>query len=257
MPADTLLLYSELAGWWPLLSAPAEYAEEAEVYRRVLLGANPAVRSVLELGSGGGNNASHLKKHFEMTLVDLSAEMIAISRRLNPDLPHHHGDMRSARLGRTFDAVFIHDAVMYITTRDGLLQAMQTAAAHLNPGGVVLLVPDWVRETYRDLTDHGGHDGEEVTAEYGDEYLGRGLRYLEWVYDPDPTDDTYVTAFSYLVREGDTIRCLSERHVDGIFPRQVWLDLLDQAGFDAHTQPLVLSDLAEGMTEMFIGIKRA
>ena len=30
-------LYNELASWWPLLSAPADYAEEAAFYRRVLV----------------------------------------------------------------------------------------------------------------------------------------------------------------------------------------------------------------------------
>ena len=30
-------LYDELASWWPLLSSPADYAEEAAFYRRALL----------------------------------------------------------------------------------------------------------------------------------------------------------------------------------------------------------------------------
>ncbi len=33
------------------------------------------------------------------------------SRELNPDCEHVLGDMRTLRLGRTFDAVFVHDAV--------------------------------------------------------------------------------------------------------------------------------------------------
>ncbi len=80
-------LYDELASWWPLLSAPAEYAEEAEFYRKALVDAcDRPPRSLLELGSGGGNNASHLKAHFdEMTLVDCSPAMLAVSRTLNPE----------------------------------------------------------------------------------------------------------------------------------------------------------------------------
>ena len=57
-------LYEELAEYWPLLSAPEDYAEEAAFYWRVMQGARPApIRTVLELGSGGGNNASHMKAH--------------------------------------------------------------------------------------------------------------------------------------------------------------------------------------------------
>ena len=73
--------------------------------------------TLLELGSGGGNNASHLKHRFECTLTDLSPEMLALSRTLNPECEHIEGDMRTLRLERTFDAVFVHDAIAYITTR--------------------------------------------------------------------------------------------------------------------------------------------
>ena len=43
--------------------------------------------------------------------------MLELSRTLNPDCEHLEGDMRTLRLGRTFDAVLIHDAVMYMTDR--------------------------------------------------------------------------------------------------------------------------------------------
>ena len=36
-----------------------------------------------------------------MTLVDLSEEMLAVSRELNPECEHLQGDMRTLRLGRT------------------------------------------------------------------------------------------------------------------------------------------------------------
>src|SRR6266581_3135573 len=82
-------LYTELAEWWPIFSGPEEYREEAAFFARVLKeSCNPAPRTLLELGSGGGNNASHLKSHFKMTLVDVSPQMLAVSRALNPDCEH-------------------------------------------------------------------------------------------------------------------------------------------------------------------------
>jgi SAM-dependent methyltransferase len=116
-PADIPLLYTELADWWPVLSAPGDYAEEAEFYRQAMISAaNLNIRTVVEFGSGGGNNASHLKEHFEMILVDRSPGMLSVSKKLNPECDHLEGDMRTARLGRQFDAVFIHDAIVYMTT---------------------------------------------------------------------------------------------------------------------------------------------
>jgi SAM-dependent methyltransferase len=223
-------LYDELAEWWPLFSAPADYAEEAAFFARVLTEAcTPAPRTVLELGSGGGNNALYLKSKFEMTLVDLSPQMLAVSRGLNPECEHREGDMRTVNLGRTFDAVFIHDAIAYMTTTADLDAAISTAYRHCRAGGVALFVPDCVRETFVAETRHGGHDG-------GD---GRSLRYLMWSVDPDPTDTTYRTDFAIMLRDqnGET-RVVLDSHIEGVFPRAEWMRLLREAGFD----PQILTD---------------
>jgi hypothetical protein len=75
-------LYTDLARWWPLLSAPSDYAEESDFYQKMLLSAcqRPA-RTLLELGSGGGNNASFLKSRFDLVLVE---EVPRCSRRILP-----------------------------------------------------------------------------------------------------------------------------------------------------------------------------
>jgi len=220
-------LYDELAEWWPLFSAPADYAEEAAFFARVLTGAcKPAPRTVLELGSGGGNNAMYLKSQFEMTLVDLSPQMLAVSRALNPECEHRVGDMRTVNLGRTFDAVFIHDAIAYMTSATDLRAAIRTAYQHCRPGGVALFVPDCVRETFVAETRHGGHDGDD----------GRSLRYLMWTVDPDPADTTYRTDFAIVLRDqnGDT-RVVIDSHIEGVFPRAEWMRLLREVGFEASS----------------------
>ena len=239
-------LYGELADWFHLLTAPEDYAEEAELYRRVLLEAcDEPPRTVLELGSGGGNNASHLKAHFELTLVDSSLQMLELSRSLNPECRHLVGDMRDVRLGEEFDAVFVHDAVAYITTEDDLAATIATAAAHLRPGGAVLFVPDFVRERFEPLTGHGGHDGGQ-----------RGLRYLQWFWDPDPTDTTCACDFAYLLREGDDMRCVLDRHVFGLFSRATWLELLERAGLESSHQVGPPDEESAG-AELFVGKKPA
>ena len=90
---------------------------------------------ILELGSGGGHNASHLKAHYELTLVDIAPEMLDVSRALNPECEHLEGDMTSVRLESLFDGVFVHDAVGYLTREADLAAAMETAAAHCRWGG--------------------------------------------------------------------------------------------------------------------------
>ena len=237
-------LYRELASWWPLLSAPEEYAEEAAFYQREIIEAcaRPPV-TLLELGSGGGNNASHLKARFRMTLTDLSPDMLKVSQALNPECEHIQGDVRTLRLGREFDAVFVHDAVTYLTTEDYLRSAIETAYIHCRPGGAALFCPDYVRENYWAETDHGGHDGD-----------GKALRYLEWNWDPDPADTTYEVFMVYALREGSETTVESDRHVEGLFSREVWLRLMSEAGFSPKAIPFEHSDV-DYEIQVFVGLK--
>ena len=218
--------YQELADWWPLFSAPADYREEADdLVARLALGPRAHEPTLLELGSGGGNLASHLAGRFALTLSDLSPGMLAMSRALNPKAEHIQGDMRTLRLDRRFDAVVIHDAIMYMTEPGQLQAALRTAALHCKPDGVVAVLPDYVKETFAPGTQDGGHDGSD----------GRALRYLEWVWDPDPADDTYVADYAFLLRERDgSVTAVHDRHVEGLFARARWLEWFAAAGLAAE-----------------------
>jgi len=237
-------LYQALVDWWPLMSAPADYAEEAAFYCRLLLeaaGSEP-IQTLLELGSGGGNNASHLKSRFAMTLVEPSEGMLRHSRALNPECGHVQGDMRTVRLGRQFDAVFVHDAIVYMTSESDLRQALETAFLHCRPGGVALFAPDHVRENFRPTTDCGGNDG-----------FDRAMRYLEWSWDPDPADTTCTVDYAYLLRQADgSARVEWDRHIEGLFARAEWLRFLDEVGFEATVVPLEHSEVPPGSHEVFV-----
>jgi len=218
-------MYSDLAPWFHLLTHPADYWDEAAFVTRVVdeMAIGEAT-TLLELGSGGGNNASHLKARFDCTLTDLSPDMLALSRTLNPECEHLEGDMRTLRLGRLFDVVFVHDAISYLTSEEELCAAVETAAVHARPGGVVILTPDATTEIFEPRTDHGGHDGTD----------GRSLRYLEWIHAPVPPDaSTYVVDYVIVTRApGESTDVVHDRHVLGVFSRATWERVIADAGLE-------------------------
>ncbi len=243
-------LYNEFASWWPLMSPAGEYAGRgrASTAQRYRTRRAQPIATLLELGSGGGNNASHMKQHYrEMVLVDVSSGMLAASRALNPELAHYEGDMRTVRLGRQFDAVFVHDAICYMTTESDLRKAIETAFVHCRPGGVALFCPDYISENFRTGTDTGGEDAGT-----------RGMRWLEWSWDPDPGDSTYVVDYACLLRDSDgSTRVEHDRHVEGLFPRATWLRLFDEIGFTPRVIPFEHSDLEPGAHEVFVCVRES
>ena len=240
-------IYSDLAPWFHLLTHPLDYAEEADFIERVVDAvADGPASTLLELGSGGGNNASHLKARFTCTLTDLAPEMLELSRTINPECEHVQGDMRTLRLGRTFDAVLLHDAVMYLTTEDDLRAAIETAAMHLRPGGVAVLLPDATLESFAPTTDHGGHDGDD----------GRSLRYLEWTHAPEPGASTAEVDYMVVMREpGRLTRVVADPHTVGLFPEATWRRLIGGAGLEI-VDPGV-GDPNEGEHAVFVARRAA
>ena len=224
------LLYHELVSFYHLLDPLEDHVDEAEAYGDRLKAAVPHATSLLELGSGAGHGAYYVKERFEhVTLADLSEAMLDRSKELNPDCEHVVGDMRSLRLGRSFDCVLIHDAICHLTTRDDLRAAVETAWVHLRSGGAALLIPDCTKESFVEChEDHAGDDDE------------RSLRCVSWSHDPDPDDDTYVTDFAFLLRERGEVRAVHDRHVYGLFATAVWIDVCREAGFavDPIVRPL-------------------
>jgi SAM-dependent methyltransferase len=242
---DDYGLYQELASWWPLISPPAEYSADADMINGVFASTAVPVRTVLDLGSGGGHVALHLKEGRSMTLVDASAPMLAVSRQLNPDCTHVQGDMRTVRLGRVFDAVLVHDAVDYVTSEGDLRLVIETAFAHCRPGGIAVFAPDHTAETFQASTGGGGG---------GDDGSGRQASFRERTSDPDPDDDWILAEYEFTLREADgTVRVVPEAHRLGSFSRDTWLRLLTAAGFAADRAPGVPGGDGRTNRVMFVG----
>ena len=226
-------LYDELAYLWPIISPPEDYAEEAAHWHRAIrekLGAGR--HRILELGVGGGHNLSHLTADFQATAVDISPRMLDHSRRLNPGVEHHLGDMRTVRLGRKFDAVLAHDAISYMLTEEDLRAVFATARAHLRTGGLLLAAPDLVRDTFQ--------PGKVLRwpARPPRRPGGPVVSVEERLDDRDPSDTVIESLFVYTITEGGVQRVERDFHRSGLFPISVWIKLMEEAGFVAEALPL-------------------
>ena len=213
-------LYKELADWAHLLSPPHAYADEAANVMRWMEAAAGPVHRVLELGSCAGQLCSQLPSEWEIELLDRSPAMLEMSRKINPDRVHHAQDMRSFELSGRFDAILLHDAVMYLQSPDELSQTFAQSFKHLRPGGALIVMPDFVAEEFEE------HSIGAAATE-GD----RAIQLMEWHWDPDPADQQVRVDFAIMLRDGKELRCVHDPHTMGSFSRQLWWDRLREAGF--------------------------
>jgi len=226
-----LRLYHDLAWLWPLWEDPDEYGPEGEhaaaLVRRY---SQIPAQTLLDMGCGGGKNAFHLKRHFAVTGIGLSQEMLEHARRLNPECAFLMADMRSCQLDTQFDCVLVDDAITGMNTRADFAAVLQTAFRHLRPGGVMITGPDDTTETF----EQNRTRVSTASSRFKPDNLE--VVFVENQYDPDPTDEATEFTVIYLIREDGKLRIETDGGVDGLFPLEVWRSTLRETGFEVHEE---------------------
>jgi len=234
---DERRLYNDLAWTWPIISPAEDYVEESESFSRILKEeAKIEVQSLLHLGCGGGHNDYTFKKHFALTGVDISEEMLELARKLNPEVKYQRGDMRTVRLGEAFDAVVILDSINYMSTAEELRSAFVTAYEHLKPGGAFLTHVEVFRDRFE----------QNKTFVYTRSQGEVDITMVENYYDPDPDDSSYELTLIYLIRRKGKLEVHTDNHIGGIFALDTWHELLNEVGFEVKQMKFEHSSFAEG-----------
>lgn len=219
-------MYRDLSWTWPIISPPEDYIEESERIKRLILkNTKIPVRTVLNLGCGGGHVDWVLKKYFAITGVDISLKMLKNARQLNPQVKYRKGDMRTVRLKKKFDAIVLHDSVNYMLTRNDLKKVFRTAYVHLKPGGVLWTCVEEYNRIQQNKLKFSTSKKKNIE-----------ITFIENYYDPDPRDSTYEATFIYLIRKNKELKIYTDRHLCGIFKLGTWFSVIRKAGFKVKRQ---------------------
>lgn len=129
-----------------------DYAAEADGLTALVRSRAPQAASLLDVACGTGAHLVHLRRHFARVAgVELSAPMRGIAVARLPEVPVYAGDIRTFDLGATFDAVVcLFSSIGYVDGVDELRLAVARMAAHLAPGGVLVIEPWFTPEQWRE-----------------------------------------------------------------------------------------------------------
>jgi SAM-dependent methyltransferase len=122
-----------------------DYHAETDQLRRIIDESSPRAKALLDVACGTGAHLAELRQWYEVEGADLSPAMLAVARERLPGVRLHEADMRTLDLGRSFDAVIcLFSSIGYVTDPAEMRLAVGRLAAHLAPGGVLIL-DGWVR----------------------------------------------------------------------------------------------------------------
>ncbi|MDI1461258.1 class I SAM-dependent methyltransferase [Catellatospora sp. KI3] len=202
-------------------SVGKSYATEAYDIAELVHQRHPGAASLLDVACGSGLHLSHLRGVFDhVEGLEIAAGMRRRATDRLPGVAVHAGDMRDFRLDRTFSAVTcLFSAIGYAQSVAELRQALDCMAAHLEPGGVLVLEPWYTPDQWTPDTVH------TAVARDGD-------RQLTGVCHSRQDGHTSIMAMHYLLGEpGTGVRYWTEEHAMTLFTDEQYRDAVREAGF--------------------------
>jgi predicted TPR repeat methyltransferase len=212
----------QLAEVWDLVYQDGrgkDYPAEAELVAEVIRSRRPDATSLLDVGCGTGEHLIALGALFDhVEGIDLSEAMVTVARAKAPRATVHVGDMLELDLGRTFDAVIsLYTVVAYLPSLDALRSALRRMAAHLEPGGVLVVEPWWFAEQFID-----GYVAGDVVRRDG--------RTVSRVSRTVARDGRAHMEIHCLVADRSGIEHFAETQVFGLWTKDEYLQALESAG---------------------------
>jgi SAM-dependent methyltransferase len=219
--------FSTLARFYDPLQTRKDYGSESRRLEKLVHRFGRAGgRDWLDTACGTGQHLSHLRARYAVVGVDLSPEMLRIARHRLPGVPLYQADMRTFRLGSSFDVVTcLFGAIGHLKTERDLLRSFTNFFRHLKPGGIAIVEPWLGPEIYRSGFIH------LVT------HQSPGLTIVR-LSDSSRRRNHSIVHFHYLIAErGRRVRYVDTVDVGLMVSRLRLLDLLRRAGFSARFIP--------------------
>jgi SAM-dependent methyltransferase len=215
-------MFDRSAHVYDLLYGFKDYEGESADLVRLIRSRNAEARSLLDVACGTGMHLSHLRETFpDIAGVDLDAGMLEVARGRLPDVSFTVGDMRTFDLGRRFDAVTcLFSSVGYLPSADDLAEAISRMAAHLQPGGV-LVIDGWIKPD-RWLDPGRAHALAETGEDLAAARVSRSSR------------DGAVTTLEmrYLIADAEGFSTAEETHVLRLFTDEEYRAAFRGAGLE-------------------------
>lgn len=140
-----MAVFGSYSRYYDLLYRDKDYRGEAAYVDSLIKRHKQGPQRILDLGCGTGRHDVFLSRlGHELTGVDLSQEMLEVAKAEAQRFEgpgraptFSQGDVRTLRLGKTFDVVVsLFHVMSYQTKNSDLLDALTTIKEHLQPGGL-------------------------------------------------------------------------------------------------------------------------
>ncbi|MFD1832782.1 class I SAM-dependent methyltransferase [Streptomyces desertarenae] len=222
------------------------FEEEARGLAEAVRSRFPGAASLLDVACGTGAHMETFTELFDhVEGLEYAPAMRETATRRLPGVPVHAGDMRDFDLGRTFDAVTcMGNAVGELGSHAELKSAIAAMAAHLVPGGVLVVEPWYFPDTFID-----GYVGAHLHREEG--------RAITRMTHSTRQGDKSRLEVRFLVADSSGFRSFSEVLHSSLFTREEYSQAFEDARCTVEFVPgFRLADGRPNSPGLFVGVRK-
>jgi dTDP-3-amino-3,6-dideoxy-alpha-D-glucopyranose N,N-dimethyltransferase len=222
-----LATYDASAHWYDRLwGARRSYAQDATALLDLAREHGLTGRRLLDVGCATGGHLQHLRRVFDCAGLDISRELLQLAAaNLGAGVYLHHADMRDFQLDDRFDLITcLWGTIAYASDTNQLADVAARMAAHLGPGGSIVVEP-W-------LTADAFDDEGMVTVTVDDEQ-----KPVLTVVDATHRHGRVAELRRlYVAATPGDIETIEECHELGLFTRDEYVQAFDAAGLATRWQ---------------------
>lgn len=216
--------YTRSAEFYDLIYEFRDIPALNEALIRYLKEHAPAARSLLDVACGTGKQLAALTMYDRMG-TDLSPDILAVAAARVPEVPLHVQDMLELDVARRFDAVMcLASSIAYVKTPERLERAIVRMAAHLEPGGTLLIEPWFTPTQFWD-----GH----LAVRHAE----NDTMHVSWMYRQERHGRVSALPIHYLVGRAEGVQHWVETHELGLFTDEEYTSALRTAGLEVVPHP--------------------
>ena len=213
-------MFEQSAPYYDKFYGFLDYETAAGSLHTLIAEHHTGAKSLLDVACGTGRYLEYLQPHYRVAGLDILPELLELARCRCPEVPFHKGDMTEFDLGEKFDVVTcLFCSRGYVLTLDQMEKAICHMAAHLNPGGLLMVEP-WVTPE-QCWTDR-------VTCEVSNE---PGLKIVR-MHTHEREGRMSVFDIHYLVGTPQGVTHFTECEKMGLFTREEYVAAMEKAGLN-------------------------
>ncbi len=213
------MMYQSANLYDALYAGAKDYAKESQrLHELIEQHKTGAGKKLLDVACGTGQHLFFLQNYYQVEGLDINPDFISIAERKLPEATIHKQDMMSFNIPTKFDVITcLFSSIGYTRTYESLASTLQNMRQHLQPGGLLIIEPWYTPTTFKP-----GH----FTATIQEIDGGKVARTNHWSQENGHSKGDS----QFLVVDSTGIKHISEKHVLGLFSRELYTEALEAAG---------------------------